>query len=59
MKTLIICLLVAVFGFTSCEDSKTLPREVHPFIKSLEGLWVTDTLIHYDNEWNEIESIII
>ena len=59
MKRNFLLLLLAVFAFSSCDNDSNQPREVHPFIKGLEGLWVTDTLIHYDNEWNEIESIII
>ena len=79
MKTIIICLLAALFGFSSCEKEKTQPlnqkenllsnennaidnsenREVDPFIQSLQGTWSIYTMIYYDKEWKEVESVAI
>ena len=59
MKKYFLLLLLAVFAFSSCDNDSNQPREVHPFIKSLEGLWVTDSLYNYDKEWTEVELALI
>jgi hypothetical protein len=39
----------------SCETDKTqTPREVDPFILSLQGTWRTDSYIEYDKEYKEV-----
>ena len=93
MKTLLICLLMAVLGLSSCDVANTSSlgeeeqvsnegknendegkndegknddvidngedRVVDPFIQSLKGTWVTDTLVYYDKEWKEVIKVLM
>ena len=58
MKTIMIFLLVALFGFSSCEKNQQ-PREIDPFIQSLQGTWRTDSYIEYDKEYKEVVKVWI
>ena len=58
MKTIIIFLLAALFGFSSCEKNQQ-PREIDPFIQSLQGTWRTDSYIEYDKEYKEVVNVWI
>ena len=58
MRTIIICLLTVLFGFSSCEKDKP-SREIDPFIQSLQGTWATYTKVYYDNEWKNIEAVLM
>lgn len=58
-KNLLLLLLAAMFTMISCESDKTpTPREVDPFIQSLQGTWSTYTMIHYDEEWKEVIEVL-
>ena len=59
MKKYFLLLLLAVFAFSSCDNASNQAREVHPFIKSLEGTWKTDSYVLYNEEWKDIVEILI
>ncbi|MBO4935389.1 MAG: hypothetical protein J6C94_01285 [Alistipes sp.] len=59
-KNLLLLLLAAMFTMVSCETDKTqTPREVDPFLLSLQGTWSPYTRIHYDEEWKEVIEVLI
>ena len=58
-KNFLLLLLAAMFTMVSCETDKTqTPREVDPFLLSLQGTWSTYTMIHYDEEWKEVIEVL-
>ena len=57
-RNFLLLLLAAMFTMISCEKNQQ-PREIDPFIQSLQGRWVTDTLVNYDKEWKEVELVLI
>ena len=59
-KNLLLLLLAAMFTMISCGSDQTPPpREVDPFIQSLQGTWRTDSYIEYDEEYKEVVRVWI
>ena len=57
-RNFLLLLLAAMFTMISCEKNQQ-PREIDPFIQSLQGTWRTDSYILYDKEYKEIVQVII